>query len=261
MTGIRVETDGRGVARLILARAEKRNALDSAMIAALSETAAGLAEDRAVRVVVLAAEGAVFSAGGDLDWMRAQMAADAATRRREARALAMALKALNDLPKPLIGRVHGPAFGGGVGLMSVCDTVIAVRGVRFGLTETRLGLSPATIGPYVVERMGGARARQVFFSPRLFPAEEAVTLGLVSRVVAPEDLDAAVEDEVAAYLTAAPGAVAASKALVARLGSRVDEAAIEASIDALVARWETEEAEEGTRAFFEKRAPSWAAGE
>ncbi|MXQ07781.1 crotonase/enoyl-CoA hydratase family protein [Alphaproteobacteria bacterium GH1-50] len=257
MTGIRCETDRRGVARLVLARPEKRNALDSAMIGALAETAGRLAGDSGVRVVVLSAEGPVFSAGGDLDWMRAQMAAESETRRREARALAMALKALNDLPKPLIGRVHGDAYGGGVGLMSVCDVVLAAAGTRFGLTETRLGLSPATIGPYVVERMGAARARQVFFSPRLFGAEEAATLGLVSRVVDPGALDAAIEDEVAAYLTAAPGAVAASKALVARLGSRVDEAAIEASIDALVARWETDEAEEGTRAFFEKRPPGW----
>ena len=257
METIRIETDARGVATLWLARAEKRNAMSAQMIAELTGAAETLGQDEAVRSVVLAAEGPVFCAGGDLVWMREQMAADRETRRREATALAMMLKTLNELPKPLIARVHGNAFGGGLGLMSVSDVVVAAEGTRFGLTEARLGLIPATIGPYVVARMGAAKARRVFFSSRLFNAGEAQDLGLVARVVAAEGLDDAVEAEVRPYFDCAPGAVAEAKALVRRLGPTVGETEISDSIDALVARWESDEASEGTGAFFEKRRASW----
>lgn len=254
---IRVETDARGVATLWLARAAKRNALSGEMIAELAAAAGALAADSSVRVVVLAAEGDVFCAGGDLNWMREQMAADRATRRREARALAEMLRALNELPKPLIGRVHGNAFGGGVGMMSVCDVVVASEGLTFGLTETRLGLIPATIGPYVVARMGEARARRVFMSSRLFDVEEARELGLVAKIVAADALDAAVEMEVVPYLSCAPGAVAEAKALVRQLGPVIDGDTLEATVEALVARWSSAEAEAGTRAFFAKEKAPW----
>lgn len=254
---IRLETDARGVATLTLSRADKRNAMSSEMIAELTEAANGMAGDNTIRAVILAADGPVFCAGGDLGWMRAQMAADADTRRAEAMKLALMLKSLNDLPKPLIGRVHGNAFGGGVGMMSVCDVVVAATGTTFGLTETRLGLIPATIGPYVVARMGEAKARRVFFSSRLFSVEEAKELDLVARIVAPENLDSAVEAEVTPYLACAPGAVAEAKALVRALGPRIDTEALELTVDALVARWESEEANEGTAAFFEKRPARW----
>jgi methylglutaconyl-CoA hydratase len=254
---VEITVDGRGVARLTLNRPDKHNAMNAEMIAALTQAAERLGRDPAVRVVVLTGAGASFSAGGDLAWMRAQMEADAATRAREARSLAEMLGALDRLPKPLIGRVQGQAFGGGVGLVSVCDVAVAVPEARFGLTEVRLGLIPATIGPYVVARMGPARARAVFFSGRIFPAEEAVALGLVARVVEPASLDAAVEAEIAPYLSAAPGAVAAGKALVADLGGGVDEAGIARSVEALVARWESPECHEGIAAFFERRKASW----
>ena len=257
MTVVGFEEDARGVARVTLARAEKRNAMSGEMIAELAEVAARIAGSASVRVVVLAAKGDVFSAGGDLNWMRAQRDADAETRRREATALAMMLKSLNDLDVPVIARVQGDAFGGGVGLMSICDVVVAVEGAKFGLTETRLGLIPATIGPYVVARMGEARARRVFFSSRVFDVDEAVGLGLVSRVVPAGDLDAAVEREVVPYFACAPGAVAEAKAMVRALGPVIDEAVISASVDALVARWESDEVEEGTAAFFERRAAAW----
>ena len=254
---IRIDIDGRGVATLRLARAEKHNALSSEMIAEVTEAAGTLGGDPGVRVVVLAAEGRSFCAGGDLGWMKAQMAADAETRAREARKLATMLRALNDLPKPLIGRVHGNAFGGGVGMASVCDVAIGADGLKMGLTEVRLGLIPATIGPYVVARMGEARARRVFFSGRLFDAEEAVALGLLAKAVPEADLDAAIESEIAPYLAAAPGAVAAAKALVRELGPRIDDAVIERTIAALVRTWEADEAPEGIAAFFEKRPPGW----
>ena len=255
---IRIQVDVRGVATLTLARAGKHNAMSGQMIRELHEAADRLRADDGVRVVVLAGEGASFCAGGDLDWMRDQMQADAATRRSEARRLAAMLDAVDQLPKPVIARVHGNAFGGGVGLICVCDAAIGVRGVRFGLTEVKLGLIPATIGPYVATRLGPA-ARRVFFAPRLFDADEAVGLGLLARVVDEGELDAAVEAEVAPCLQAAPGAVASAKALLRRLQPSVDDEMIDASVEALAERWETEEAEEGIAAFFERRKPGWAA--
>ena len=254
---IRIQVDARGVATLTLARPGKHNAMSGRMIRELHEAADRLRADDGVRVVVLAGEGASFCAGGDLDWMRDQMQADAATRRSEARRLAAMLHAVDQFPKPVIARVHGNAFGGGIGLICVCDVAIGVRDARFGLTEVKLGLLPATIGPYVATRLGPA-ARRVFFTPRLFGADEAVRLGLLARVVEDGDLDAAVEAEVAPCLQAAPGAVASAKALLRRLQPSVDEAMIDASVEALAERWETGEAEEGISAFFERRKPGWA---
>ncbi len=256
-TTISLETDPRGVATLTLNRPEKHNALSAPMIAELSVAAAQLAADDAVRVVVLTGAGDSFCAGGDLAWMQTQIAADAATRGAEAGKLAAMLGALNTLPKPLIGRIQGPAYGGGIGMMSVCDVAIGADSARFGLTETRLGLIPATIGPYVLARMGEAMARRVFMSARLFSAAEAVTLGLLARAVAPGDLDAAVEAEVKPYLACAPGAVAAAKALTLALGSGITAAQIDHSIGQLVARWESDETAEGIAAFFGKRKATW----
>jgi len=254
---LKIKTDPRGVATLWLARADKHNAMSGQMILDLGAAAVALGKDPAVRVVILAAEGKSFCAGGDLRWMQAQMTASADERRVEARKLAMALFALNTLPKPLIGRVQGNAFGGGIGLMSVCDVAIGVPEARFGLTEVKLGLIPATISPYVLARMGEDKARRVFMSARLFGADEAVSLNLLARVVQADALDAAIEAEVAPYLKAAPGAVAESKRLTRMLGPDITPAIVEATIDRLVAAWEGDEAPEGIAAFFEKRAPRW----
>lgn len=250
--------DDRGVARLTLNRAEKHNVLSGASCDELASIAAGLDANPLVRVVVLTGAGASFCAGGDLAWMRVQIAGTAEDRRREARRLADMLQTLNTLGKPLIGRVNGAAYGGGVGLAAVCDSVVATAGARFGLTETRLGLIPATIAPYVIARMGEGPARSVFFSGRLFDAEEARHLRLVNRIASADDLDAAVEAEIAPYLATAPAAVAAAKRLARSLGPRIDESVIEATIDALVATWETPEAAAGIAAFLEKRPPPWS---
>jgi methylglutaconyl-CoA hydratase len=257
---LKLDTDARGVATLTLDRPEKHNALSAELIGALTEAARRLGRDPAVRAVVLTGAGESFCAGGDLGWMKAQIAADAATRSREAMRLAEMLGALNDLPKPLIGRINGQAFGGGVGLMAVCDVAVGVAGAGFGLTETRLGLIPATIGPYVVARIGEAGARRVFFSARRFGADEAITLSLLARAVARDELDAAVEAEVAPYLACAPGAVAEAKALVRRLGPPLDAAVVAETVEALLRRWDSPEAAEGIAAFFERRPPSWIAG-
>ena len=162
MDTIDISVDERGVATLTLAREDKHNALSAQMIAELTEAAERLGSDPAVRVVVLSGAGGMFCAGGDLNWMKAQIEADGATRAREAEKLAQMLGALNRLPKPVIGRIEGAAFGGGVGLASVCDVAVCAPETKFGLTETRLGLIPATIGPYVIARMGEGAARRVF---------------------------------------------------------------------------------------------------
>lgn len=257
METIRLGIDGRGVATLALHRPERHNALSSAMIEEITAAMDALGRDAAVRAVILTGTGESFCAGGDLGWMREQQHADAAARGAEARKLARMLQAINTLPKPVIGRVQGHAFGGGVGMACVCDVAIGVTGARFGLTETRLGLIPATIGPYVLARLGEAQARRVFMSGRRFDAGEAVSLGVLARGVPEAQLDDAVEAEVLPYLSCAPGAVAEAKALARALGPRIDTAVIDATIDALVKRWESAEAAEGIAAFFEKRVPSW----
>ena len=252
-----ISTDNRGVATLTLDRAEKHNAMSGQMIDELTQGAGQLGADASVRMVVLTGKGKSFCAGGDLGWMRDQMQADPETRGREARKLAEMLHALNTLPKPLIGRLQGNAFGGGVGMASVCDIAIGVSGMKMALTETKLGLIPATIGPYVIARMGEGRARRVFMNSRVFDADEAVELGLLARHVAPDALDAAIEAEIEPYLICAPGAVATAKALARSLGPKLAAEVMDHTIAQLVARWETEEARAGIDAFFDKRKPGW----
>ena len=254
---LKLEIDARGVAVLTLAREAKHNAMSATMIAELRRAAEDLAADASVRVVVLTGLGASFCAGGDLAWMQAQMKADGETRFREARKLAEMLFAFNVLPKPVIGAIQGNAFGGGLGLVSICDVAIGVDHLKFGFTETRLGLIPATISPYCLARMGEAMARRVFMSARLFGAQEAVTLGLLARAVPAADLAAAVEAEVVPYLACAPSAVAASKRLARDMGAVIDEAVIDRTIKALVTQWETAEASDGVDAFFAKRKAAW----
>ncbi len=252
-----LHTDTRGVATLSLNRPDKHNALSAQMLQELTEAVAQLRADAQVRVVVLAAAGKSFCAGGDLGWMREQFQASREERKQEARKLAFMLQALNTLPKPLIAKVQGPAYGGGIGMMSVCDTVVAVDTARFGLTETKLGLIPATISPYVLARMGEGRARRVFMSSRLFGTSEAQELGLVAKTVQPDDLDAAVEAEVAPYLKVSPDAVAAAKSLARSLGPLIDDAVIESTVEQLADCWEHPAAQEGIAAFFDKSKPSW----
>ncbi len=253
-----VRRDPRGVVHVALNTPDRRNVLSAAMIAELTRFARSIAEQRGIRAVVLSGAGSIFCAGGDLAWMKAQMAADRPQRLAEARKLAEMLQALNTLPVPLIGRLHGGAFGGGVGMACVCDVAVAARGTKFCFSETRLGIIPATIGPYVLARMGEGRARRVFMSARMFDAEEAATLGLVSRVVELADLDTAIEAEVLPYLSTAPGAVSAAKSLARALGPRIDAAVIDDSITRLADIWEGEEARSGIQAFLDKRPPPWS---
>lgn len=248
-TTIRVETDADGIATVTLDRPEKHHAMNAAMIGELTEAAAVLGADAGVRVVVLASSGPSFCAGGDLEWMRAQQAADRAGKMAEAGRLSAMLAALNALPKPLIARVQGNAYGGGLGLVAVSDIAIAAEGVRLSLTETRLGLIPATIGPFLLARMGQGFARQVFFSGNAFGTDFALRAGLLHEVCAAERLDERVRRQADAVLKTAPGAVAAAKSLCLALGR--DEAGdVDRSIAALADCWESDEAQERIRAFL-----------
>lgn len=246
---ILIETDPAGIATLRLNRPDKHHAMNARMIAELTEAAATLGADAGIRVVVLASTGPTFCAGGDLEWMRAQQAADRAGKIAEAGRLAAMLAALNALPKPLIARVQGNVYGGGVGLVAVSDIAIGAEGIKIALTETRLGLIPATIGPFVVRRMGQGMARQVFFSGAAFGTDFALRAGLLHETCRADALDGRVRQHAEAALTAAPGAVAAAKALCLGLGED-EETDIRTSIAALADRWESDEAQERIRAFL-----------
>ena len=252
-----VEIGANGVVSLALNAPEKRNALSAQMIAELTHFATTTADHPQMRVVVLSGRGTFFCAGGDLDWMKAQIAADRSTRMTEARKLADMLRALNEMPLPLIAKITGGAFGGGVGIACVSDIVIAEAGAKVGLTETRLGLIPATIGPYVINRMGEGRARQVFMSARIFDALEAEKLGIVSKYCDVDALDACIETEIKPFLSAAPQAVASAKKLARDMGAPITDAMVDDSIARLADVWEGAEAKEGIDAFFAKRKPNW----
>jgi methylglutaconyl-CoA hydratase len=252
---ITLNTDLDGIAYLTLNRPEKHNAMSAEMIAEITEFAKKLATDSSTRAVILSGTGKSFCAGGDLDWMKAQMTATRPQRMSEARKLAEMLYHLNTLPMPLIGNIQGNAFGGGVGLISVCDTAYCSDNARFSLTETKLGLIPATISPYVHAKIGETNARYAGLSARMMSADEAVKIGLITEVV--EDLEGTVKAEARRYLELAPAAVSATKALFRSLGSKIDADVIDQTIERLADTWEHPEAMEGVSAFFEKRPPNW----
>lgn len=255
---IKVDVDASGIASLVLNRPDKHNALNAQMIAELHQAAESLGSDSDVRAVILSGEGKSFCAGGDLGWMREQFDNDRAAKIVEAKALAAMLKSLDELPKLLICVARGNAYGGGVGMLAVCDIVIAADDARFALTETRLGLIPATIGPYVVRRIGEGRARSVFMNARPFDAAFGQWLGLVSSVTAPDEIDAAIAREIKTVLECAPGAIANAKALCRSLGRDTTIDPLSFSAEKLADQWETSEAELGIKSFFERQRPPWA---
>ncbi|HZW17367.1 MAG TPA: enoyl-CoA hydratase-related protein [Luteimonas sp.] len=246
------------VARLRLNRPALHNAFDAGLIAALVSALEGLAGDDGVRVVVLEGAGASFSAGADLNWMRGMAAASEQENRDDSLALARLMRALDELPKPTIARVHGAAFGGGVGLVACCDIAIGAEGVKFGLTESRLGLLPAVISPYVLAAIGPRHARRYFATAEIFDAAQAQRIGLLHEVVAADALDAAVDRQVSLLLKAGPVASAQAKSLVREVAGRRDRDAIDAANAALIARLRVSpEGQEGLSAFLDKRAPAW----
>ena len=234
---ISFKIDKRGVGTLMLNRPEKHNALSSTMINELAEVTEIINNEKALRVVVLRGEGPSFCAGADLKWMQEQMEASADQRGREAKKLANMLGGLNLLLKPLIGLIHGNVFGGGVGLACVCDVVVAIDDSKFGFTETRLGLIPATIGPYVIRRMTEAKARTVFMSSRIFRANEAKDFNIVNRITKDETKEKSLELEVLPYLDCDSAAVEKAKELALRLSGVPSKEEIDYSVSMLVRQW------------------------
>jgi methylglutaconyl-CoA hydratase len=248
------------VASLVLDRAGVHNAFDDALIAELTAALAALDADPAVRVVVLTGAGSTFSAGADLHWMRRMAAADEATNREDALALARLMRTLNFLGKPTIARVNGAAYGGGVGLIACCDLAIGVDAARFALSEVKLGLVPAVISPYVVAAMGARHARRYFASGEVFDAAEAHRIGLLHQIVPADGLDAAVERAVHFLLKGGPIAQREAKRLALAMAGMTEAAAeqIDAENAALIARLRVSpEGQEGIGAFLEKRAARW----
>ena len=251
------------VARLRMARGDVHNAFDAALIAGLTSGLQQVAADDGIRVLVLEAEGASFSAGADLNWMRGMAAASEADNRQDSLALARLMRTLDELPKPTIARVHGAAFGGGVGLVACCDIAIGLAGAKFGLTESRLGLLPAVISPYVIAAIGPRQARRWFATAEIFDAAEAHRLGLLHEVAADIDaLDRAVERQVALLLKAGPVASAAAKQLVRDVALQPDRDLLDHLNARLIAGLRVSpEGQEGLSAFLDKRAPVWVAKE
>jgi methylglutaconyl-CoA hydratase len=246
------------VARLCLNRPDVHNAFDAQLIAALTAQLAALAADDTVRVVVLEAAGKSFSAGADLHWMRGMAAASEAENRSDSLALARLMRALDGLPKPTIARVHGAAFGGGVGLVACCDIAVGATDAKFGLTESRLGLLPAVISPYLVAAIGPRQARRWFATAEVFDAAQALRIGLLHEVVDAHALDAAVQRQVDLLMKAGPIASASAKALVRRVAEGGEPAAIDAAnADLIAALRVSPEGQEGLSAFLEKRKPAW----
>jgi len=255
---ILVGTDARGVATVALNRPAIHNAFDDRIIADLTAALRRLADDAAVRVVVLTGSGESFSAGGDLNWMRRMAGYSDAENLADAMALAELLRTLNELAKPTVARVNGAAFAGGLGLVCCCDIAIAATEASFSISEARLGLVPATISPYVVAAVGAHAARRYFLTAERFTAAEAQRIGLVHEIAPRAGLDEAVAKIVAALLDAGAEAQARSKRLIAEVQDRpMTEALMALTARAIAEARASAEAREGLAAFFAKRKPAW----
>ena len=260
---LRVERVGPGgvIARVTLARPEVHNAFDATVIAELRSTFAALAREdaAALRAVILAGDGPSFCAGADIAWMRAAMTLDVEGNEQDAMAMAEMFEAIDACPAPVIVRVQGAALGGGMGLCAVGDVVIAESGARFGFTETRLGILPAVISPFVVAKIGESHARALFPGGRRFDAVRAQRIGLVHEVVeGDEALDAAVDAAVADILASGPTATRAAKAVVREVRGLSHGSSKWHTARVIARQRVTDEAREGFEAFDQKRRPSWS---
>ena len=254
---LQITRDG-AVARVFLDRPDVRNAFNDSVIAELAAAFTGFAADDSLRAVVLGGHGKAFCAGADLSWMRAMADYTWEQNRADAQALADMLYAIWSCPVPVIGRVHGDCYAGGVGLAAVCDILVAAEGVNFCLSEARLGLLPATIGPYVVKALGEQASRRYLTTAERFDAARAHTLGFVHEVVPAAALDAKVDELVAALVANGPAAVRACKKLVQDVADRPIDAGLRAETARRIADIRASaEGKEGVQAFLTKRDPAW----
>ena len=258
MTTLDIRRPSPFVAEVWLNRPEVRNAFNDGVIAELTAAFRTLGADPDLRAIVLGGHGKAFCAGADLAWMRAMADYSWAQNRADAAALAEMLWTVWSCPLPVLGRVHGDCYAGGVGLAAVCDVLVAAEGVHFCLSEAKLGLLPATIGPYVVRALGEQASRRYFTTAERFSAAEAKALGFVHEVVAPEALDACVAGLVGAWVANGPAAVKACKQLVKDVAARPVDAALRDETARRIADIRaSDEGREGVQAFLQKREPAW----
>lgn len=247
------------IARLVLNRPARRNALDGELVAALQRAVRQLASDTTTRVIELSGAGKTFCAGADVEWMKKASGFTMQESARDSGELAALFHALDELDKPVVARVQGAALGGGTGLVAVCDVVVAAADAIFGTTEVRLGVIPAVISPYLVRKVGESRSRAWFVTGERISAEEARQAGLVHRVVPEKDLGAEVKSVLDAILLGGPAAVAEAKRLARTVGTMPLREATNMAIQRMSERRGSAEGREGLAAFLEKRKPSWAA--
>jgi methylglutaconyl-CoA hydratase len=258
MTTLELRRPSPHVAEVWLDRPDVRNAFNDGVIAELAKAFGELGRDQALRAVVLGGRGKAFCAGADLSWMKTMAGYTWDENRADAQALADMLWTIHSCPVPVVARVQGDCYAGGVGLVAVCDIRIVASGVNFCLSEARLGLLPATIGPYVIRAMGESAARRYFTTAERFSAQEAQRIGLVHEVVAAEALDTAVDAIVAALVANGPQAVRACKRLAQDLAVAPITEALRADTARRIADIRaSEEGREGVRSFLEKRVPGW----
>jgi len=249
---------GNGVAVLWLSRPEVRNAFDETMIMELTAAFGELEADAAVRAVVLAGKGKAFCAGADLNWMKRMAGFGEEENRKDAMALATMLHRLHTLKKPTVARVHGAAYAGGIGLLAACDIAVVANDAEFCVSEVKLGLSPATISPYVLAAMGERAARRYFLSAERFSAAEAYRIGLAQEIAPFDELDATVNQILGEIVQGGPAAQAAAKELIRTVArARLDPALIADTAARIAAIRVSEEGQEGIRAFLEKRPSAW----
>jgi methylglutaconyl-CoA hydratase len=258
MSSVVIEHDG-PILRITLNRPEVRNAIDEDVIRALTTAAASAAEDRSLRAVVLAGSGKAFCSGADVGWMAKAIAYSRQENLSDAEDMARLMERLDTLPMPVIGRIQGSALGGGVGLAAICDIVVSADDAIFGLSEVKLGILPAVVGPYVLRKIGISAARELFLTGVRFDAARARQLGLVHEVVPADMLDGAVARRVADVLAASPAGIARAKALIREIAGAHPEDVIGLTTNAIATQRVSEEGQEGLRAFLEKRKPSWSA--
>jgi methylglutaconyl-CoA hydratase len=256
-----ITTRDGAVEHLTLNRPEVRNAFNEHVIVELTAWAAAAREAAAqggLRVVVLAGAGKTFCAGADVAWMSKTANYTEDENLRDAMAMSRMFAALDNLPVPLVGRIHGAALGGGAGLAAVCDIVVADEQALFGFTEVKLGILPAVISPFALAKIGRSAARELFLTGARFSAARAREIGLVHQVVPSNELDSAVNAYVRDLLSGGPEAIAAAKALVPHVWGRPLEGAMTVTAAAIAARRVSKEGQEGLRAFLEKRTASWS---